>query len=441
MNFFNLIRSFSEKNATDILRHIIADNTPQAEKYFTSFDYYKGKHSILTAENIENPVIIPYPRFIVDQVLMYLLGKAPLTTPPLTEYPAYKNLSFHKVNKQILKYMSATGTAFLRYYLGTDNEIHFAVVPPWECIPFYQDDKLIYFIRYFQIEFEYFDTTGVITEKRLFIELYEIINNDVFVSYFIEDEGKQLRRVNPYLYKPGDTTKIDYWDITTPKQLLPFRNIPFVEFKNNDELQSDFELVQTLIDANDKTGTYSIEEFLRFANALLKSINARIKKEDVIGLKNRGLSVINVINEDGDIPADVEWIIKDLSKISDYTRELKTNLHKNILLFSRRFDPTDEQFRLSYNSIKYLIMLLENDGSNKEEILKTGWAEVFNELTPTVNITIEYYRNLPQELQYYMDAIETAVSAGYPLEVAIENTPYAKDVDKIKKAQNTVGFQ
>lgn len=452
-----LLRMFREQWDTEILIKIIDNDKERAKKLKESYDNYLGKHSIIKdenskdADNIYHREVVPYPNFIVKQVVGYLGGKPPkLMAEGKNKQSKYqrveKNIKFTENNKEIIKWISSTSEGFIYNYLDIDDNYRLEIVPPWEMIILEtkEHDYYVNAIRYYWIDFDVDDNS----EKRLFVEYwYRDENNNVWVKHYLEDEEKRLKRVIPELYDFSVSNDIAFMSETDsmglPGQFGKY--IPFSHFKNNTELQTDFEVVQTLIDGNDLIHSDALRDLRRFANAIIKTMNARIKKEDVIPLKEQGLTVLNIVNENGEIEADAEWLIKDLSKLYEFLEWIVKVHHKEILLFSHRFDPTDEDFRLSYESIQYIIMMLENQSSEKEIELVKGWireleiiSQIDNEIKPD-EIEIKYYRNLPKEMKYYMEVIETAVKAGYPLEIALENTPFSMDIEKIQNYNNKQG--
>lgn len=224
------IDSLTEKD----IREIIDENSTST-KYKILHDYYIGKHKILdevkkdsTAPN--NKLVNNMAKYITDTATSYFVGKPVVYNSQNDEFLQtmqdifdYNDEQDH--NMELAKQCSICGSCFEMLYMDEDAKIRFAKIPAEAGIMICETDSgfsaPMAFIRTIISK----DRDNNVIKKVEFWNAY-------LVMHFRSINGGYLNL---------ESVEDHYW-----------KDVPFVEYINNEERQGDFEGVVSEIDAYNK---------------------------------------------------------------------------------------------------------------------------------------------------------------------------------------------
>lgn len=388
-------------------------------------EYYKSNHEIkkrvisdTTKPN--NKLINPYGNYITDMFVGYFVGEPIIYKS--NDKDALKSLQMiftyndeQDHNSELAKNCSIYGRAYELLYHDSSKSVRFKSIDP-ECVIMIYDDtleeELLYAIRYYpsySLDRDDYDSI---------IEVYSESNVKVYHGRSIK-EGIEL--INEYEHF--------------------FGLVPIVEYKNNEDLIGDFELVVSLIDAYDKLESDSQNDFEYFCDAYLALYGMDADEDDTKKMKQNRVLVL----ENG---TKAEWLIKDVNDTQ--IENLKSRIDADIHKFAKCPALTDENFSANASgvAIKYKLTGMENVTSIKERKFKRGiqrrielisyiLSKKMNDSFDWRAIEIVFTRNLPANNTEVADMInklrgmvsnETLISQlSFIEDVAVEKEKIAKE--------------
>jgi SPP1 family phage portal protein len=339
--------------------------------YEKLFDYYKGYHDILKRRykpsRPQNKLVNAFPSYITNVNVGYFLGKPikyggkdDVMIQAINDIMEYNDE--HDENIVLARFASIAGTAYELLYVDEESNIRFNEVSPENMVMVY-DDKIHpepeYAIRCWE------------NDRKVYLEVYD----KEVKKYFVD--GKLIEETQHF-----------------------FKDVPAVEFPNNDDRIGDFEKVISLIDAYDNSQSNIANDFDYFSDAYLKLKNlSQTQPEDIEQMRmNRTLLV------DGD--GDAEWLLKN---IQDSAHEnFKNRLQEDIHRFSQTPNLTDDSFSgvATGVSLRYKILGLEWNCAVKERKFKRALQRRLELICTMLNtkganydwrdVKIIFSRNLPQ---------------------------------------------
>lgn len=278
------------------------------------------------------------------------------------------------------KFMTVCGYGLRLNYIDKILNERTMNIYPWEGIVINDGslDEPQYGMIYYQIDVREGDSSN----KRYMIEWYDQTN----VSYFLETSGG---RFEPY---EGNNGKEDHPHL--------FKYMPLVKFKNNDEEQGDFEIVEPLIDAYDRLVSDAQNVIEDFRSAYLVFEGGDAPTKDEVDAMKRARAIAG--------PGKVSYLTKEIA--DEFLENQKDTLKANIYRFTQSVDMDDDAFHSaeSGEARKWRLMALENKAIVKERKFDAALREQFRILTsyqrsPNIDyldFTWEFRRNLPIDLQY-----------------------------------------
>ncbi len=349
-------------------------------RYELLFDYYIGKHVIQNRDvdpnKPNNKLVNNFAEYITNVKNGYFMGKP--VTYQMKDTAIMDDILNILVsnneednNSELSKLASIYGHAFEYHWVDKDGNPRFKYVPPTEMFMVYGvdvEETPIGAIRYY--------ITGTCEEKTTYAELYTSEK-----TVYFKGEGKE--------------------DLIKTKEIPHiYKDIPVVEFKNNDERLGDFENVITLIDAYEVVLSDSVNEVQYFNDAYLVIRNLLMTDEsDIHDMKNNR---IITLDENG----EAEWLVKEIN--DGHIQNVLNRIQKDIHRFSETPSLTDEEFsgNLSGVAIKFKLWGLEQDSVNKERKFKKGLQKRFELLSNTnavktgksfdwKDVKIKFTRNIP----------------------------------------------
>lgn len=405
----------TQQNVSKILQHFASNELPKLHKLE---NYYLGKHDILNryfddASKPNNKMVINYPCLIADSYSSYLVGN-PVSysnNDRVTEILQYNDVA--DIDLETVTDANIFGYGINQMYLDEDSKIRFCRIKPTECILIYDNslnENLMYAIRFY-------NTTSIVdldgTSTEYFIELYDKEK----VMYF-----KSNNMFSSLVYQG--------------EQAHYFKDVPFVEFKNNDYRQSSFEQVIPLVDCLEKVNSDAVNTWEQFADCYMILKNITAEAEDVQQMK---IDKVLVLPAD----ADASYLTKEVNV--DQINNLKNDIVENIHKVSCVPNMSDENFanNASGVAIRYKLLSFENATAKKERKLKKGLQRrielIYNILAITDNldsymdVKITFTRNLPANVLEQAQIVNT-LRGIVSSETLLALLPFVDNVKEEEKA-------
>ena len=354
------------------------------KRYNPLLNMYQGKHNILFNEpkplnKPDNKVVMNFAKYIVDTLNGYFLG-IPIKINhdsedyinKLTDVADYNNIDDEQY--ELAKDMSIFGVGYEMLYLDEEAVENILHVSPLETFVI-RDNSIRKKIRY-----------GV----------HYYLDQDKKIKGTFSDDEKI------YYFEEG---KDGLYIVEECPHYFGF--CPIIEYRENEECQSAFESVYTLINQIDKVISEKANDVDYFADAYLKVVGVELTEEQVRFLKeNRIWNLYKTTNEaDGTIP-DVGFLSKP---DADQTQEnLLNRLEEKIYQLSMVPNLSDENFGTSSGiALSYKLQGLDNLCKSKERKFTAGLNTRYKLLCNLPNwgdkeaykgITYQFTRNAPKNV-------------------------------------------
>lgn len=387
MAFYKTLDASTEFN-TKLIQELISEHKEHIEAYNELKDFYTGNHAILKQKAKEkykpdNRLVVNFAKYIVDTFNGYFIGN-PVSMfhedKTVNDYLAYIDGYNDQSdnNAELSKICSIYGHGFELVFNDENSEIGITYMTPID-------------------GFVVYDNT--IQNKPLFACHYGLNDNDEEVGYFYTKEA-----VYQFATVSGAYTIVE----ETPNV---FGDIPMIEYLENEERQSIFENVKTLINAFNKALSEKANDVEYYADAYLKVLGAEIDEKTLQTLRDT-----RIINVSGDDALTVEFMTKPSA---DGTQEnLLDRLQKLIFEISMVANISDENFGNSSGiSLRYKLQSMDNLAKSKERKFQSGMSRRYRLISnyPTskigenewVNIQYKFTRNVPANLAEEADIAQT----------------------------------
>lgn len=387
MAFYKTLDASTEFS-TKLIQELIAEHKEYIEAYKELKDFYTGNHAILKQKakdkyKPDNRLVVNFAKYIVDTFNGYFIGN-PVSMfhedKTVNDYLAYIDGYNDQSdnNAELSKVCSIYGHGFELLFNDENSEIGITYMTPI-------DGFVIY------------DNT--IQNKPLFACHYGLNDKEEEVGYFYTKET-----VYQFATVSGAYTIVE----ETPNV---FGDIPMVEYLENEERQSIFENVKTLINAFNKALSEKANDVEYYADAYLKVLGAEIDEKTLQTLRDT-----RIINVSGDDTLTVEFMTKPSA---DGTQEnLLDRLQKLIFEISMVANISDENFGNSSGiSLRYKLQSMDNLAKSKERKFQSGMSRRYRLISnyPTskigenewVNIRYKFTRNVPANLAEEADIAQT----------------------------------
>lgn len=387
MAFYKTLDASTEFS-TKLIQELIAEHKEYIEAYKELKDFYTGNHAILKQKAKEkykpdNRLVVNFAKYIVDTFNGYFIGN-PVSMfhedKTVNDYLAYIDGYNDQSdnNAELSKICSIYGHGFELVFNDENSEIGITYMTPID-------------------GFVVYDNT--IQNKPLFACHYGMNDDDEEVGYFYTKEA-----VYQFATVSGAYTIVE----ETPNV---FGDIPMIEYLENEERQSIFENVKTLINAFNKALSEKANDVEYYADAYLKVLGAEIDEKTLQTLRDT-----RIINVSGDDTLTVEFMTKPSA---DGTQEnLLERLQKLIFEISMVANISDENFGDSSGiSLRYKLQSMDNLAKSKERKFQSGMSRRYRLISnyPTskigenewVNIQYKFARNVPANLAEEADIAQT----------------------------------
>lgn len=387
MAFYKTLDASTEFN-TKLIQKLISEHKEYIETYKELKDFYTGNHAILKQKakdkyKPDNRLVVNFAKYIVDTFNGYFIGN-PVSlfheNETVNDYLAYIDGYNDQAdnNAELSKICSIYGHGFELVFNDENSEIGITYMTPI-------DGFIVY------------DNT--IQSKPLFACHYGLNDDDEEVGYFYTKETVyQFAAVSGLYTIVEETANV-------------FGDIPMIEYIENEERQSIFENVKTLINAFNKALSEKANDVEYYADAYLKVLGAEIDEKTLQTLRDT-----RIINVSGDDTLTVEFMTKPSA---DGTQEnLLERLQKLIFEISMVANISDENFGNSSGiSLRYKLQSMDNLAKSKERKFQSGMSRRYRLISnyPTskigenewVNIQYKFTRNVPANLAEEADIAQT----------------------------------
>lgn len=339
---------------SNVFRYLIKKHKAYKLKLQRNYDYYIGKHKIITEQSEDKEqirVYSNYAKYVVDISTGYYLGEpikyneknanskqnkqilnagtqATVKNGNIFQYDwdntkevdisrvieVYDNQTISECDSKIAKYLGIFGECYeLEYANSWENpEPRTTIIDPRNCIMV--RDNTVEHNKLFALVYQEQETLG--ETKYYDVTVYTAFNSKKYRSTNLEDFE--------FNYVP-DSEELHY-----------FGEVPIVEYQNNDERQGDYEQCIPLIDGLNELLSDRLTDKKKFVNSILAMFGITIDDDD--------LKVVRDEKYLDGIPTDarIEYIQKvfDEGSMNVLCNDIIREIHKMTLTV----DMTDESF-------------------------------------------------------------------------------------------------
>lgn len=368
-----------------IAGELISRHERETERLSRLRDYYLGRHDILARTrrsdgSPNNRVVCNHAKYIVDMMQSYLLGK-PVTYACSEGFDieAIKNLYLIRdaasLDAELEKEMSIFGSGFELVFADEGSVPKSLRLSPLNTFAVYSDgadERLLLGVHYFKR----YDLRGSVSGAGCTVA-------DAKKLYVFESDADSFSNMK-----------------LVSERAHYFGDVPFIEYRNNDERQGDFEQLIPLIDAYNLLQSDRVNDKEQFVDAFLFLSGIEIDGEQARKLREERI----LMGYDG---SKAEYLSKVMSE-SD-VEVLCEGIKKDIHRFSMTPDLSDESFggNLSGVAIKYKLLGFEQRAGNKERSFAAGLRRRFRlynnllalkggmDYVPIHKVDVVFTRNLP----------------------------------------------
>ena len=370
----------------DVIQDFIKEHRTLIPAYEENKRMYEGDHDILHEEAKEaykpdHRLVTNFARYVVDTSEGYFIGiPVKVSHEDETIDDAVNNFRLRNdmadEESELSKTTAIYGHAFEYIYQNEDSETCVVYNTPLDMFIVYDDtiaQKPLFAVRY------QYDTDGNLTG--------ELVDS----THRYKLTGTKIGKVNV-----GDEEPHYYGDV------------PVVEYVQNEERQSVFENVKTLINALNKALSEKMNDLSYFADSYIKILGADLDESKLDYLRDN-----RIINLSGDGSGDV--IVEFMTKPSadDMQENMIDRLIDLIYQLSMTANMNDEAFSGSISGVamEFKRQGMKNMAINKERKFQSAMSRrfkmVFNlptNVSPAdreewMHLRYQFTRNIPRNLE------------------------------------------
>ncbi|ARK30778.1 phage portal protein [Halalkalibacter krulwichiae] len=408
------------------IKEAIKKHKLELPRYQKLFDYYIGKHKILSRKlpdkhKPNNKVVTLYPKKIINTMLGYFASM------PLAYVSQSGNQNFlndikminylnneEDTNAEIIKTFSIYGKCYELYFIDRNGNIRFNHYSPLEMyIERDSKNNILFGLRYWELKKD--DNS-----KEIKVEVYD--ENGIY--HFISSDGG-----NTYVSDNNENDLEHY-----------FGEVPITIYLNNEEEQGDFEEIITQVDAINTLLSDAINSNESFVNAYLILAGYKAtEKEDIEKMKQDGVLLLDDVGQ-------AKFLTKDANA------EFQNNLYETLdhLIHEQSDTPrlTSSKFssNLSGQALKFHLFGLETKSSMKERKMEKALRKRIRMIVTMLNkqgkdyepsdISFKFSRDIPADEAAITDQIAKLVNI-VPLETLLSWHPKIQEPSlEIKKLKN-----
>ena len=372
-----------EITLTDISDYIAEHNSDVIRSYKPLLDAYMTKYPILSKPakkekwKPDKRIAVNYAKYIVDTFNGFFAGiPVKVMCDEDERISDYVNLvnSYNNADDEIselAKLCDIYGHAYEMYYVDKNGDIAFVQCSPIDAFMIYDD--------------------SVVPEPRYFVRTYMDAEGTLRGS--ISDS----RRVR-WFYQAGGLQ----WD--GEEKLHGFDGVPAVEFLENEDRQSIFAPVMTMINEYNDAISEKANDVDYFADAYLKILGAVLDNNTLSAIRDS-----RIINFEGNDISNL--VVEFLEKPNgDETQEhLLDRLERQIYQISMVANISDENFGTSSGiAMRYKLQAMSNMAASKQRKFQAGLNKRYKLIFSNpvsgmraddwVKLTYQFSLNLPANL-------------------------------------------
>lgn len=399
-----------DEMTAETLGGFISKHRENCVRYEELHRMYKGYHDILYAEDKplfkpDNRLVANHAKYIVDTFNGYFMG-IPVKTSHDDERVSdfiqnfESRMDVDDLNFEISKKTSIFGHCYELLYLDEDSEVGTAYLDPTEAFMIYDTsirERVLYGVHYQATEE---GVKGSISDAQK-------------ITYFETDDKGEIKF----------TEEVNNF----------FREVPLIEYVENEERQGAFENVETLINEYNKALSEKANDVDYFADAYMKILGALVDKETLTKIKDNRIINMAAPNTDKLI---VEFMDKPDGDVSQ--ENLINRLEMLIFNMSMVANINDKDFGTSAGiALRYKLQSMSNLANTKENKFNKGFRRRYRliaelasspiNLDDVVGIRFMYTRNTPANL---LEEAQTAnlMTGMVSDETLLENLSLVQDV-------------
>lgn len=362
-----MFRTLKKELSAEEIQKYIKKHSALIGRYRKLQDYYLGNHAILESgaadKDKDNKLVHAYPKYITDFNTGFFMGQSvKYVAAALDEeeddkfLEEYQKICNHnneaKENLTLAKTCSIKGEAYELLWIDDNAQVRFKAIEPDNAFLIYDmsiEDNVKFGIRYYSEKVDNVTTT---------------------YAYVYDDKAM-------YLYSDESSNGVFKLEEVKPH---PFGAVPLLHFKNNEELQGDFEQVISLIDAYNREQSNTLNDMDQFSDAYLALTNYSATDEEDVEKMNKRRIIL--LDSDG----DAKWLTKDVN--DSWVENFKLRTNKDIHKLSFTPDFADESFGTNLPGVSLRLKLLtaEELRNTKEMYFRESLSKRMDLIASYLNI-------------------------------------------------------
>lgn len=364
-----------EEITGEVVKDFIELHQGNIVRYKELQSMYEGEHKVLFQDDKpkykpDNRLVVNFAKYIVDMLNGYFIGipiKIQHDDKKINEYvDDFQRMNDMDDNQaELSKMCSIYGHAYEFLYMDENSEVCCTYSDPTEMFVVYDD---------------------TVAEKPLFGVRYTIDKENRI-------KGQLFTRTSEFRIMESEGILA----LTDEKQHY-FGDVPIIEYIENEERQSVFENVKTLINAYDKAISEKANDVDYFADAYLAVLGAELDEEGIIRIRDNRIINMFGTNDAGKI------IVEFLDKPDgDTTQEnLLNRLERLIYQISMVANINDEKFtnNASGVSLEFKLQPMKNLAGMKERKFASGMNRRFKMVFNVWNIQRKANKDEWRNLNY-----------------------------------------
>lgn len=423
-----MFRTLKDELTAEEIQKYIKKHSALIGRYRKLQDYYLGNHAILengaADKDKDNKLVHAYPKYITDFNTGFFMGQSvKYVAAALDEeeddrfLEEYQKICNHnneaKENLTLAKTCSIKGEAYELLWIDDNAQVRFKAIEPDNAFLIYDmsiEDNVKFGIRYYSEKVDNVTTT---------------------YAYLYDDKAM-------YLYSDESSNGVFKLEEVKPH---PFGAVPLLHFKNNEELQGDFEQVISLIDAYNREQSNTLNDMDQFSDAYLALTNYSATDEEDVEKMNKRRIIL--LDSDG----DAKWLTKDVN--DSWVENFKLRTNKDIHKLSFTPDFADESFGTNLPGVSLRLKLLtaEELRNTKEMYFRESLTKRMDLIASYLNIInndelvrnqiqMQFSDSLPQNILELTQIIQN-LSQDVSTETRLSLLPFIENpADEIEKKAN-----
>lgn len=320
-------------------------------------EYYGGRHRIFDRSKpddvlMNNKLMVNHAKYITDVATGYLLGNPidyqvndDIDIKPILN--AYKRQTMENLDVEIAKECSIFGRKY-EYIYADENAIPNSVALDVRNTLIIYDNTIVH------------GKVAGLNYRPVFEDNESDTNSPDHYEVIVGTATEIIK----YILKDDELTEVS-------REPHFFGEVPFIEYKNNGELQGDFEPVISLIDAYNLIQSDRVNDREQLVDAILCFYGMAFDMEQMAELKSR--RAISNIPQDGKI----EYLTKQINEgdVDVLRKTIEQDIHKVSMVPNM----SDENFvgNASGVALRYKLLTFEQMVKNKERFFEKSLMERF----------------------------------------------------------------